>query len=353
MSGTSLDGLDLAYARFSRTAGQWAYELLQTASVPYTATWRQTLQQAINRSAAKLADLDLEYGRWLGQQSKSFIERYNLQPDLIASHGHTVFHQPGQGITLQIGAGRELANRTGYPVINNFRQLDVTLGGQGAPLVPIGDELLFGNYAACLNLGGIANISFRKQGQRVAFDIGLANMLLNHLANQAGKLFDAGGCVARTGRVDHDLLRQLNSLPYYHLPYPKSVGYEWFVAEVQPLLGLSKASVADKLATAVEHVAMQTGRVFNNYVTDIGSVLVTGGGALNDFLMERLTAFTPAHLKIVIPDRQLLEFKEALIFAFMGVLRWRNEVNCLCSVTGAGKDCSGGDIFPPAGKSRK
>ena len=347
MSGTSLDGLDLAYVRFTHTGSGWDFTLVQAASIAYDAAWQKALAEAIRYTPAEIETLDIKYGQWLGMQTKKFIRRYGLQPDLIASHGHTVFHQPEKGVTLQIGAGQEIANATGYKVVCNFRQQDVALGGQGAPLVPIGDELLFGAYAACINMGGIANISFRLKGKRVAFDIGMANMLLNYLANQVGQPYDEAGELARGGRVDAALLGQLNNLEYYQLPYPKSTGYEWFLAEVQPLVDNNALAVHDKLATAVEHEAFQVGRVLTQYSPGPGKVLLTGGGAYNTYFVERLQAHIPPGLTIEVPEKALIEFKEAIVFALMGVLRLRGETNCLQSVTGARRDVSGGDIYEP------
>ena len=348
MSGTSLDGLDIAYCTITKTEDIWQFDLLASDSISYDNNWLTRLKNAIQLSSAALADLDNEYGIWLGDKTRTFIEEHNVSADLIASHGHTVFHQPEKGITLQIGSGQQIANITGVKVVCDFRKKDVALGGQGAPLVPIGDEHLFGQYVACLNLGGIANVSFREDAKRVAFDIGMANMLLNHLANQVGKAYDESGLLARSGRIDQPLLDKLNELDFYQLPYPKSLGYEWFLSDVLPLFENSSVSVIDQLATAVEHETQQIGNVFTNLISDNGEILVTGGGGFNNFFIERLQHHTPDRLQIVVPDKHLIDFKEAIVFAFMGVLRLRNEDNCLKSVTGASQNCSGGEIFDPA-----
>jgi anhydro-N-acetylmuramic acid kinase len=345
MSGTSLDGLDMAYCRISKTDGLWQFDLLSSDSIRYNSEWVRSLKNAIQLSKKELLILDDKYGKWVGDKTKKFIELHNLSVDIIASHGHTVFHQPEKGITLQIGSGQQIANITGKKVVCDFRKMDVSLGGQGAPLVPIGDEQLFGHYVACLNLGGIANVSFRANSQRVAFDIGMANMLLNHLANQMEMQYDKFGLLARSGEVDKVLLDKLNNLEYYQLPYPKSLGYEWFLSDVLPLFEACDATVVDQLATAVEHETVQIGKVFIDLITEEGEVLVTGGGAFNDFFIERLKYHTPEHLQVVVPDRKLVDFKEAIVFAFMGVLRLRNEDNCLKSVTGASENCCGGDVF--------
>jgi len=347
MSGTSLDGLDMAYCRFNRAENGWQYELLAAESIDYNDKWQASLKNAIHLSAKELLTLDNDFGIWLGNQTRTFIHKHDLVVDLIASHGHTVFHQPEKSLSLQIGSGQQMANITGKKVVCDFRKLDVSLGGQGAPLVPIGDEHLFAQYVACLNLGGIANVSFRADGQRVAFDIGMANMLLNYLSNQLAKPYDESGLLARSGTIEQELLARLDTLAYYQRPYPKSLGYEWFLADVLPLFASSNASVIDQLATAVEHETQQIGNVFANLIKEEGEILVTGGGAFNDFFLERLRFYTPGHLLVIVPDRHLIEFKEAMVFALIGVLKLRGEINCLKSVTGASEDCSGGEIFEP------
>ncbi|MEN8249530.1 MAG: anhydro-N-acetylmuramic acid kinase [Bacteroidota bacterium] len=347
MSGTSLDGLDLIYCQFEWRNNNWQYKILNTKSIEYTTDWKTRLKNAFDLSDKELKVLDEKYGRWLGEQTKTFIDQDGLEVDLVASHGHTVFHQPKKGITVQIGSGQQIVNATGTTVVCDFRKQDVSLGGQGAPLVPIGDKYLFDRYIACINLGGIANISFDYKGERVAFDIGMANMLLNYLSNQVGHPFDKGGQLASRGKVDNGLLEALNNLEYYKLPYPKSTGYEWFISDVKPIIDKISLSIEDKMATAVEHEAEQIGKVLEKYLSKAGEVLITGGGAYNDFLIDRIKHFTPNHLSIIVPDKPIIEFKEALIFAFMGVLRNRNEVNCLKTVTGAIRDSSGGDIFNP------
>jgi len=350
MSGTSLDGLDIAYCRFTCNDGAWNFKIITFESIDYNDEWRENLSDAINYNQEQLEALDITYGKWLGERTKDFMVRHNIKVDIIASHGHTIFHQPEKGITLQIGNGQEIANITGTNVVYNFRKLDVELGGQGAPLVPIGDEHLFGKYTACLNLGGIANVSFRKNDKRVAFDIGMANMPLNYLANQLDMPYDDSGQMAKSGKVNQDLMDRLNALEYYKLPYPKSLGYEWFLSEVKPLIDNSDISVEHKLATIVEHEVIQIAKSFTNNVVLAGEVLVAGGGVLNTYFIERLTYHTPDHLQIVIPVEEIINFKEALVFGLMGILRIRDEINCMSSVTGASSDSSGGIIVEPETK---
>ncbi len=236
MSGTSLDGLDLALCHFYLTDETWQFELVKGKSVAYDTYWTQKLQQAVNLNGRDLSLLHNEYGKWLGHQATIFLKEQTIEVDLIASHGHTVFHQPKKKLTLQIGSGHELARETKQTVINDFRSLDVALGGQGAPLVPIGDRLIFNEYDFCLNLGGISNISFESAGERIAYDVSIANMLLNNLVQKLGKSYDKGGEIARSGALDEQLFKQLNDLVYLKLPHPKSTGFEWFDEQITPIM---------------------------------------------------------------------------------------------------------------------
>lgn len=346
MSGTSLDGLDIVYAEFAIDENGWAYTIHDTASIDYDHTWRQTLVDAINLSAKELEDLDLAYGRWLGHQVRAFIDTGKLNPDLIASHGHTIFHEPKKGITRQIGDGQYIANLSSIKTVCDFRSEDVKLGGQGAPLVPIGDKLLFSEYTACLNLGGIANISFDKDGNRIAYDIGMANMPLNYFARALGHEYDRDGALSGNGQTHKQLLIDLNELPYFEQVPPKSLGVEWFNNEMLPVLNSYDISIEDKMATLLDHEAFQIGRVISS-IENPGKVLVTGGGAFHQILLEKIELYLSSSSKLHVPSRQLIEFKEALIFGFMGVLRLRNEINCLQSVTGASRDSSAGKTFLP------
>ncbi|MBL7137840.1 MAG: anhydro-N-acetylmuramic acid kinase [Bacteroidales bacterium] len=345
MSGTSLDGLDIAFCRFKSFEGSWTYEILQAETVPYSREWQIRLSSMDGRLAADLAQTDCDLGHLMGKMTRTFMEKHRITADFIASHGQTVFHQPHLRWTTQIGKGAAIAAETGLPVVCDFRSTDVALGGQGAPVVPIGDQLLFSDYQYCLNLGGFANISFHRDGKRVAYDICPANMVLNELANQTGKAYDDKGDLARSGSLLPDLLESLNQLPFYHQPPPKSLGKEWVDQHIYPILDLPtrnpKPETRNLLHTWCEHIAIQVG---NNTGTDrVNKLLITGGGALNQYLMERIRHYVTA--EVVIPDLQTIQFKEALIFAFLGLLRWRNEVNVLSTVTGAKRDSIGGAIY--------
>ncbi len=352
MSGTSLDGLDIAYCDI-RDNG---FEILAAETYPYPAQWMERLSTLEKASAYQYCLANVELGHYIGQQVNRFREAHPGPVDAIASHGHTIFHQPVNrvatagnnpvyGLTTQIGDGDAIAAETGLPVVYNFRTLDVALGGQGAPLVPIGDELLFGQYDACLNLGGIANISFRTAVDgstvRQAFDICPCNMALNYLARLDGKEFDQNGLMARSGNPDAALLARMDSLDYYRQPLPKTLGKEWFTGNLLPLLQCSSKRLPDMMRTAVEHIANQIAWAIRG--RGLESMLVTGGGAKNKFLIARLQAQIPGCL-IHVPAEEIIDYKEALIFALLGYLRIKGRNNCLASVTGASRDNCGGNI---------
>lgn len=341
MSGTSLDGLDIVYVKFN-TSGVSKYHIIYSETVKYRQDLKQKLATGISKSKTELSLLNIEYGKFLGEKVNAFIEKFIIENvEFVASHGHTILHQPEKGITLQIGSGQVISNVTGLKVVSDFRTQDVQLGGQGAPLVPIGDELLFSEYAACLNLGGFANISYQKQNKRVAFDICPVNIVLNKYVSFFKVEYDDEGKHASRGEIDKDLLEKLNDLPFYKEEAPKSLGLEWVQVEVFPLIDSCNLNIYDVLRTFVEHIAIQIAEIVN----EIDTVLVTGGGAFNLFLMQRIKTLSAA--KVVIPEGQVVDYKEALIFAFLGVLRVDNQVNCLSSVTGASRDHSSGQICTP------
>ena len=342
MSGTSLDGIDLALCDIS----EQGYRILAAETVPYLDEWRRRLSTLENASAYDYALANVELGHLFGQKINRFLEGKE-RPEAIASHGHTIFHQPHLGLTSQIGDGDAIAAETGLPVVSNFRTLDVALGGQGAPLVPIGDELLFGEYDACLNLGGIANISYRVDDKRIAYDICPCNMALNRLAAMLGYPYDDEGSNARRGEVHTCLLHDLDALEYYAITEPKSLGKEWFVGQFWPLVkaftgfvpSLTKAR--DALATVTSHIALQIARVVERQ--QIKTLLVTGGGAWNSYLLEIIGKYSP-EVQITVPDTLIVNYKEALIFALLGYLRLTGKVNTLSSVTGAKFDSIGGSL---------
>lgn len=341
MSGTSLDGIDLAYITF-KYEKKWIFKIQKAETISYTNYWTNCLTNLVYQELDKLKIIDSEYTKYLSQIVNSFIKRNKiLDVDAICSHGHTALHQPQNRFTYQIGNQKEIAELTKHSVICDFRVQDVAYGGQGAPLVPIGDELLFSDYDCCLNLGGFANISFKDAFNRIAFDICPVNIVLNHYSKKIGFNFDANGHIASQGKVNLTLLKELNALGFYKLDYPKSLGLEWVNSELIPIVEKFQIKVEDILRTLIEHTAVQIALVINKKLN--ASVLISGGGAYNIFLIDRLKSMTSND--IIIPSNDIIEYKEALIFGFLGVLKLRGEVNCLASVTGASHDHSSGIIY--------
>jgi anhydro-N-acetylmuramic acid kinase len=344
MSGTSLDGIDVAFCRFEHRGKKWHYHIIKASTFNYPVAWKNRLSEAGSLSALDFSFLHVEYGTYLGKIVKRFITKNKFNPDFICSHGHTIFHQPEKMLTVQIGSGAAIAAETGFTTICDFRTTDVAFGGQGAPLVPIGDELLFSDFDICLNIGGFANLSYKKKNERIAFDVCPANIILNYLAGKIGLDYDSSGRNARKGKVLKEILTPLNQLEFYKLKPPKSLGREWVENKFIPLLaGYHEHPVHDVLRTVTEHIAIQIADVISK--TKAKKVLVTGGGAFNTFLLELIR--NKCNAEIVLPDKEIINYKEALIFAFLSILRIRNENNCLKSVTGARKDNCGGSVYVP------
>ncbi|MCX6239402.1 MAG: anhydro-N-acetylmuramic acid kinase [Bacteroidia bacterium] len=338
MSGTSLDGIDLALCRFSEYENKWSYEIVDAQTIAYPPIWIEKLKGAPQLKAEEFLILHNEYGCYTGELITKFLCGKEA-PQLIASHGHTIFHQPDKKFTFQLGNGASIAASTGITIINDFRNLDVALGGQGAPLVPIGDQLLFPEFNYCLNIGGFANISFEQYGKRIAFDICPANFILNELALQKGYTYDKDGHLGASGTVNESLLKKLNCLGFYRQKWPKSLGREWIDNQITPLLSASGLTIEDQAATIYEHIANQISGITGNS----GRLLATGGGSKNLFLMDKLKRLTSC--QIVLPNEKLIDFKEALIFAFLGVLAFKGRINVLSSVTGSQHDNIGGTIY--------
>jgi anhydro-N-acetylmuramic acid kinase len=339
MSGTSLDGIDIAYIKFTKEE-KWDFDIIKTTTFPYTSNWKSKLYNAFGENSETINKLNIEYGLYIGLLINEFIEKNKIKKiDYVSSHGHTIFHRPNEGYTLQIGDGQSIANTSKQTVICDFRTQDVVFGGQGAPLVPIGDKLLFSQYDYCLNIGGFANVSYDENRTRKAYDICPANIVLNHYTRQIGLEYDDNGVIAKKGNLNKKLLNVLDS----HLIYleKKSLGNEIVVSDFIPLIDSFHLSLKDILHTYIEHFAKKIAQEIKPNTT----TLITGGGALNTYLIKRIKHYTKSDL--IIPDKELIDFKEALIFAFLGLLRTNNEINCLASVTGASKDHSSGKIFIP------
>ncbi|WP_196892087.1 anhydro-N-acetylmuramic acid kinase [Aureivirga marina] len=341
MSGTSLDGIDLVYVKWNLD-DYTKFEIFHSKAVDYSKEWKNKLKEIFNGSAEEITKLHVDYGELLGNVINEFIKENKIQKvDFIASHGHTIFHNPKEKYTQQIGCGYQIAKITNKKVICDFRSQDVALGGQGAPLVPIGDALLFSNYDYCLNLGGFANISFHQEGKRIAYDICPINTVLNYYANKLGKEYDENGDEARKGTINIELLEALNKIPFYQKETPKSLGIEFVLEKIIPLIEKYKISIQDKLRTFIEHIAFQLHvNILNSKEKNI---LITGGGAFNSFLIERFAFYSSVEKDL--KNTKLINYKEALIFSFLGLRRLENKINCLSSVTGAIKDHSSGQII--------
>jgi len=350
MSGSSLDGLDIAFVQLQENGGKWSYEILQADCYEYDDNWIKKLKNAVTLNALDYQLLHTEYGHYLGRQVNLFIENNNLhhQVGLISSHGHTTFHMPGKLMTGQLGDGAAIASETLLPVVTDLRAMDVAFGGQGAPIVPIGEKLLLGDYTYFLNLGGIANISANINDEFIAFDVCAANRVLNMLAEEKGLVFDEDGKLAAAGNINNELLQKLNALEYYKQPSPKSLANDFGIETVFPIIKQSSLSAEDAMRTYAEHIVVQINNAIlscRQWTVD-SRLLATGGGAFNSFLVKRLQeALDEMNIEVIIPEENLIKYKEALIMALMGTLRWREEYNVLASVTGAKRNTIGGALW--------
>ena len=354
MSGSSLDGLDMAFIEFQEVSGKWTYKVKAAACYSYSNEWTEKLRSATALDALQYQLLHSEYGHYLGEQVNRFIKEHELeyQVQLIASHGHTTFHLPAQKMTAQLGDGSAIAAVTGINVVSELRAMDIALGGQGAPIVPIGEKLLWPEYNLLLNLGGIANLSFSSGDRYIAFDICPANRVLNLLANEADKKYDEGGTIARSGSVQNALLNKLNDQDYYNQPYPKSLANDFGTDVLYRMIQDDRYELKDALRTYVEHIAIQISNATHKVTTNAKfppespRLLITGGGVHNKFLIERLKELINGQgIEVIIPDDELTDYKEAIVMALIGVLRWREENNVFSSVTGAKRDSIGGAVW--------
>lgn len=344
MSGTSLDGIDLTYITFKKKE-KWSFDIHAAQTIPYSAVWKKKLDALTQMDANALSEVDLEYTLLLAALILRFIQSNKIKDiDAICSHGHTALHQPNQGVTYQIGNRPELAALVGFPIVCDFRKQDVALGGQGAPLVPAGDRLLFPKFDVCLNLGGFANLTHSSKEKFVAFDVGGFNLVFNRLAQQLGEAYDDQGAIAQSGKTLSELYENLQKLPFYSQTGPKSLGLEWLVVEVYPLLMRAirnKAKVADIMHTYCQHITDQLAQE----LTNCKDVLCTGGGAYNQFAIDQLQKKTSA--KLHLPGKEIIEYKESVVFGFLGVLRLLDLPNCFSSITGATRDHSSGVLYFP------
>ncbi len=350
MSGSSLDGLDIVFAHLEEVRGKWSYDIKFADCIPYSSEWINELQRGAGKDVPDFLKLNTRYGKYIGEQVNSFIERHAIQHQVqfISSHGHTIFHEPENNTTCQIGDGATIAAVTSLPVISDLRSLDVALGGQGAPIVPIGDKLLFHDYDYWLNIGGIANITVPHNKSMLAFDVCPANQMLNKLAQREGYEMDENGTLAKMGELLPGILDELNEATYYKLPAPKSLSNEAARDLVFPILLESKYDTVDLLHTAVQHIVDQVAECVRRFPVDKdnASMLVTGGGAFNGFLVGQLQkALLALDVTVKIPEPHIIKFKEAVVMALIGTLRWREETNVFSSVTGASRDSISGAIW--------
>jgi anhydro-N-acetylmuramic acid kinase len=343
MTGTSLDGIDLVCIDLEQQNNTWRFKIVASFSAPFTTQMLQDLKSCYSGSAELLARTNFTYTTNIAQAVNSFVDNNQISDiDCIGFHGQTIFHDPNLGYTYQLGNSGVLASLTNKRVIGDFRSQDIALGGQGAPLVPIGDALLFSEYDACLNLGGIANISFKENNKQTGYDICHFNLMLNHYANQLGLSYDDKGNNARNGKIQETLLNQLNAWEYYSQKHPKSLGFESVEKDILPIMRSISTNPDDSLRTWIEHAAIQVSKSINSRWT---SILVTGGGAYNDFFIEELQSRTSA--KLVIPSNEIIDSKEAIIFAFLAALRLDEQDNCWSEITGAKHNHIAGGIYLP------
>ncbi len=340
MSGSSLDGLDICFVEFQEQNTQWSFEIKAAKCYPYQQELQGDLRKIGEGSAFQLAEMHTKLSKIKAEYVQQFFEEFPISKNatLIVSHGQTIFHQPEKSFTTQIGCGATLSALTNKTVVCDLRTYDIALGGQGAPLVPFGEKYLFHEYQSFLNIGGICNISTHDKDKIEAYDVCPGNTLLNLLSAQVGQNYDEDGKLARSGQVNEDLFKQLSLINYYQKAFPKSLGTEHILKDWCEIIQNNNLSTADAMATVVEHIAFELGKVLKN-----SSVMVTGGGALNSYLIERIAAHTNS--KIFLPSQEMIEFKEALIIAFVGLNRYLGRNNFYSSVTGAQRDNMGGAIY--------
>ncbi len=347
MSGTSLDGLDVSFATYNLENGRWSCHLSASKTYNYKPELAQRIQNAPKSTALELTRLDRDLGDFIGEKINTFIEEKNIDRQkihAIASHGHTVFHQPEERLTLQIGCGTSISTTSSLPVINNFRLKDVRLNGQGAPLVPIGNRLLFDNENRIyLNIGGFANLSYYTKNKQLGYDLCPVNFVLNALCQKLELPYDLNGDIARSHEIDLPLLEKLNALSRYQILDKKALGSEWVEAKVMPLLETDKSSIKQKIATYTEHAAQQ----IVNYLHEIkvNEVELSGGGTHNSFLVDRIANHFNG--TVILPEKEIIDFKEALIFGFLGALYLDKQHNCLKEITQADRDSIGGILHLP------
>lgn len=353
ISGSSLDGLDMAICQFDEQAtSQLEWEVIHTQTAGFPEGLLSRLVRSTELSTRELMELEVEFSKFCASESLDFLTKAKCSVDYIASHGHTVFHYPEDGYTVQIGKGSIIAELTGIPSISDFRSNDIALRGQGAPLAPIVERYLYPGYNVYFNLGGIANFSIHEKSNIRSIDSCPCNQVLNFLISANGLPYDDRGRVARSGKVNDQLLKEWSSLEYFKLSGPKSMDNSWVHQIFIPVMNKYHLSMKDALATMVEFTALQLSKDISKLlqldsITQM-SGFVTGGGAYNDYLLERMTYhFQKLGLSLEVPDAQTIEFKEAILMSLMGYLRILERPNTIPTVTGAAKMSIGGAVYLP------
>lgn len=352
-SGSSLAGLDLVFTALTEVRGKWEYEIRAAVRLPYTPEWEEKLSGAADLPARDYMLLHSEYGHFTGHAIKSFIHDNQLdhQVHFIVTHGHTIFHVPSQKMTAQLGDGAAIAAVTGLSVISDLRAMDVALGGKGAPLFPLAEQLLFPDFTYRLNLGENATLAAQLNGAFAAFDICPCNYILDSLAATLGRAYDEDGQLAAGGVTDAPLLESLNGLAFYRESYPRTIASKFGTGTVLPLIQKHQLSTQGKLNTYVKHIAAQIAGTLGSLQQDKtqeapATLLLTGGGIFNGFLIKSIQeALQPLNITITIPEEPTSKFRTPLMVALLGALRWRQEINAFASVTGAEKDSVGGALW--------
>lgn len=356
MSGSSMDGLDLAFIRLNTEVGKpgllsASYELLHGATMPIPEELLNQLKYSSKLDALSLLTLDQDFGSWAGKAIDTAIKQTSFSPSLIGFHGHTVFHFPDRKVSFQLGHGAVLSAYTQLPVVTDFRSQDMALGGQGAPMVSIAEKWLWPDYSGFLNLGGICNITLKKTKEAYeSADIWVCNQILNHLAREVGHSYDDRGLIAAKGLPIDELIEALLLAEWFEKKAPKSLDNSYLYEEVIPLFNKYRDySTGDKLHSAViviaKAIANHVNAVYHSEAIQ-GGIMLTGGGALNDFLVEKIRAELTCD--IFLPDLETIQFKEAIMVAFAGWLRWRGLPNFIKEATGAKSDAIGGVLHIPA-----
>ena len=350
MSGSSLDGIDIANVEFYHEDKEWKYVIIDADCIPYNKEWEDRLRRLPTASAYEYQVLHHALGKYIGDLVNEFINQYKISKKelIIGSHGHTVFHEPAKGFTSQIGCGATISAITNCTTVTDLRAGDVALGGQGAPIVPIGEHSLWPGYSMYLNIGGIANLSVRlDKKESIAFDICAANRVLNIMANKIDQPFDKDGLIARSGTIDNNLLEELNKVTYYQQPYPKSLNNSFGTDYIMGIINQYKISTEDALRTYTEHIAVQIAKCINEHqqVSIPNKVLITGGGAMNTYLIALIKQYINKDIVLEIPGKSVINYKEAIVMGYIGLLRVLNKTNVLSTVTGAKRNSINGCIW--------